>query len=47
MPVCDTEVLKRFQMIIMKLYDGTTDYKEYIGQYMEIVEIILILMHLK
>ncbi|KAK9065007.1 hypothetical protein SSX86_016390 [Deinandra increscens subsp. villosa] len=39
-PICDVEILKRFQTPSMKLYDGTTDPEEHVAQYMERMEVI-------
>ncbi|KAM0025726.1 putative retrotransposon gag domain, aspartic peptidase domain superfamily [Helianthus debilis subsp. tardiflorus] len=38
-PICDAEIPKRFHIPTMKLYDGTTDPKEHIAQYREMMEI--------
>ncbi|KAJ0782054.1 hypothetical protein HanLR1_Chr01g0003741 [Helianthus annuus] len=38
-PICDAEILKRFHIPTMKLYDGTTDPEEHIAQYRERMEI--------
>lgn len=45
--IVDTKILKSFQTPSIKPYKGTTDLEEHFTQYMERIEIIPILTHLK